>query len=391
MYRRKIVSQLIKKLQEPRQKIQVVVGPRQTGKTMSVLLALSEIDMPIHFASADDLNLRGEEWLYNEWEQARALTERGEAILSIDDFQKLSAWSPLVIKLWEEDTANGTPLKVVLTGSSSLQLTKEFNGSLKDYSYFIRSPHWSYAECRAAFDYSLEDYLFYGGYPGAAVLNNDDNNWARYISSSVIEVIVAQDILLQEEVRKPLLLRSLLTLGSLNSSEEISLTKLLSLMNDTGNTTTLAHYLDFLAKANTLIGLPKFSGESIRNRGGAPRLMVYDTALLSYAEGTNRRRLLENPIDRGRLIESAVGAFLLARGSEEDFQVYWWRERSFEVDFVIQKGNYLTAIEVKSGKPKSLNGFQTFKKRYPDAHSLIIGGEDNSLEDFLLGEIPLWR
>ena len=179
-------------------------------------------------------------------------------------------------------------------------------------------------------------------------------------------------------------------LGSGYSAQELSFTKMLGQLQDAGNTVTLAHYLDLLSKANMLTGLQNYSGNQIRTRKSSPRFMVYDTSLMTYADGANRRRLLDNSTDRGRLVESAVGAYLLARGKEEGFEVYWWRERSNEVDFVIKRGSQLTAIEVKSGRVKGVGGSLVFKQLYPEALSLIIGSTNLSVEDFLLGKKSLF-
>jgi predicted AAA+ superfamily ATPase len=254
----------------------------------------------------------------------------------------------------------------------------------------LYSPHWNYAECKEAFGYSLDDFLFFGGYPGAASLIKDESRWARYMGTSIVEPTISQDILMMEEVRKPALLRSLFMLGSGYSAQELSFTKMLGQLQDAGNTVTLAHYLNLLGQANMLTGLQKYSGNQIRTRKSTPRLMVYDTSLMTYADGTNRRRLLDNPSNRGRLIESAVGAYLLARGIEESFEVYWWRDRGNEVDFVIKKGNMLTALEVKSGRVKNTGGGLVFKHLYPEALALIIGSVNYGLEDFLLGNKPLF-
>jgi predicted AAA+ superfamily ATPase len=210
------------------------------------------------------------------------------------------------------------------------------------------------------------------------------------MESSIVEPTISQDILMMEEVRKPALLRSLFMLGTRYSAQELSFTKMLGQLQDAGNTVTLAHYLDLLGKAGILTGLQKYSGNQIRVRNSAPRLMVYDTSLMTYSDGTNRRRLLDDAAHRGNLVESAVGAYLLARGKEEGFEVYWWRERGNEVDFVIRKGRQLTAIEVKSGRVKNVGGSLVFKQCYPEALSLVIGTADLGLEDFLLGKTPLF-
>lgn len=390
MFQRALVAQLAQRLREPRKFIQIVVGPRQTGKTTAVVQALEQLTVQQHFVSADDPNLVSTEWLRNEWEQARALAKTREVILIIDEIQKISKWSSIVKLLWDEDSRLCTSLKVVLTGSSSLLLQKGLTESLMGRFEMLYSPHWSYTECREAFGYSLDDFLFYGGYPGASVLIKDENRWARYMGASIVDPTISQDILMMDEVRKPALLRSLFMLGSGYSAQELSFTKLLGQLQDAGNTVTLAHYLELLTKASMLTGLQNYSGSQIRTRKSSPRFMVYDTSLMTYAEGANRRRLLENPTERGRLVESAVGAYLLARGKEEGFEVYWWRERNNEVDFVIKKGSSLTAFEVKSGRVKNTGGGLVFKKLYPEALSLIIGSTNLSLEDFLSGKKPLF-
>ena len=390
MFKRLLVSQLAERLDEPRRFIQIVAGPRQTGKTTAVLQALEKLNIPNHFVSADEPSPIGTEWLRNEWEQARALAKNGVGVLVIDEIQKTGNWSSIVKLLWDEDTRFNSPLKVVLTGSSSLLLQKGLTESLMGRFEILYSPHWSYSECKEAFGYSLDDFLFFGGYPGAASLSKDENRWARYMGTSIVEPTISQDILMMEEVRKPALLRSLFMLGSGYSAQELSFTKMLGQLQDAGNTVTLAHYLDLLGRANMLTGLQNYSGSQIRTRKSSPRFMVYDTSLMTYADGANRRRLLDNPTDRGRLVESAVGAYLLAKGKEECFEVYWWRERSNEVDFVIKKGSQLTALEVKSGRVKNVGGSLVFKQHYPEALSLIIGSANRGLEDFLLGKKPLF-
>jgi hypothetical protein len=390
MFIRKLVPQLMQRLTEPRKFIQIVTGPRQTGKTTAVLQTLDELNLPKHFVSADEPNLISVEWLRNEWEQARSFAKNGEAILVIDEIQKINKWSSIVKLLWDEDSRLKVPLKVILTGSSSLLLQKGLAESLMGRFEILYSPHWSYKECKEAFGYNLDDFLFFGGYPGAAALIKDETRWARYMETSIVEPTISQDILLMEEIRKPALLRSLFILGSGYSAQELSFTKMLGQLQDTGNTVTLAHYLELLSKAGMLAGLQNYSGSQIRTRKSSPRFMVYDTSLMTYADGTNRRRFLDNPTDKGRLVESAVGAYLLGRSSDESFEVYWWRERNHEVDFIIKKGNLLTAIEVKSGRVKNVGGSLVFKQRYPEAFSLVIGSANCSLEDFLAGKKALF-
>jgi len=392
MFKRNLVDQLKKRMLEKRLFMQIVIGPRQTGKTTAVLQALESLSMPHIFISADDPVLAGPEWLRNEWERARLTQKQSgkELILAIDEVQKISLWPSMVKLLWDEDTRKKIPLKVILTGSSSLLIQKGLNESMAGRFEVLFCPHWNYRECKEAFNYTLNDFLFFGGYPGAASLKDDEKRWVRYMGSSIVEPVLSRDILQMEAIRKPALLRSLFTLGATYSSQELSYTKLLGQLSDAGNTVTLAHYLELLGNANILCGLPKYASNKVRTRQSSPRFMVYDTSLLTWAAGTSRRRFLEMPDSRGHLVESAVGACLLARGKEEGFSVYWWREREKEVDLVIESGSSLTAIEVKSGKIKHTGGSMEFKKCYPNALSLIVGSETCGLEDFLEGKIPLF-
>jgi len=390
MFTRELVSQLLDRMNEPRRFIQILSGARQTGKTTAMLQAIKKLKIKNHYVSADDPTLVSIEWLRNEWQQARVIAESEECILIIDEVQKVSNWSAVVKQLWDEDTRFNVNLKVFLTGSSSMLLQKGSTESLMGRFEILYSLHWNYAECKKAFGYSLDDFLFYGGYPGAVPYFDDEHRWERYMSTTIVEPTVSQDVTLMEEIRKPALLRSLFMLGSVYSAQELSYTKILGQLQDAGNTVTLAHYLDLLTKADILTGLQKYSGNLINIRRSSPRFMVFDTSLMVYATGTDRRRLLDNPADRGRLVESAVGAFLLARGKEEGFEVYWWRERNNEVDFVIKKGSKLTAIEVKSGRIKNVGGVLAFKESYPEANFLVIGSANEKLDDFLLGKVPLF-
>ncbi|MDR3112762.1 MAG: AAA family ATPase [Endomicrobium sp.] len=392
MFKRALVKKITERSLEKRKFIQIVTGARQTGKTTAVQQAIKSVKIPRLFISADEAAVLSREWLSNEWQKARNLEKKQnkETLLIIDEIQKIPQWSSTVKQMWDQDSRNNISLKVLLTGSSSLLIQKGLKESLAGRFEVINSAHWSFSECKKAFGYSLDDFLFFGGYPGAAALKNDETRWAQYIGNSIVEPTISQDIFLMEEIRKPALLMSLFKLGAIYSGQELSYTKLLGQLQDAGNTVTLAHYLDLLNKANILCGLQKFSSNKIKVRQSSPCFMVYDTSLMTYSDGASRKRFLENPESKGRLVESAVGAYLLARSKEEGFETFYWREKNSEVDFILQKGNSLTAIEVKSGRIKGFGGSLAFKKLYPNALSIVIGTQNTTLEDFLLGKIDLF-
>lgn len=390
-YERPIVSVLIDRLSAPRQFIQMLIGPRQTGKSTALQQAAEKIALPKHIALAS-IDSSSRDWLRAQWAQARNLIspENPSALLIIDEIQLVEQWSAVVKELWDEDSWSGIDLRVALSGSSSLLLQKGLTEGLTGRFEIIRSTHWDYSECRAAFGYSLDDFLFFGGYPGSAPLISDELRWLDYMNDAVIEPSISRDVIALDEVRKPVLMRRLFYLGAPYSGQELSYRKMLGQLDDAGNATTLAHYLDLLGSAGLLCGLQKYDPKLLRQKASSPRLMVHDTSLMTASYGPSRNQLLVDPERRGHLVESAVGAYLLARSLKERFTVHWWREGDDEVDFVLHNGEAATAIEVKSGRVKSLRGATAFLSRYPKAKLIAVGSADAPLERFLLGEIPLF-
>lgn len=395
MFQREQVSTIVQRLHEADNPfMQVVAGPRQTGKSTMITQALERAQVPAHSVSADDEFSPDVEWVKTEWQQARNLQRRQQrpCVLVLDEIQKVEGWPNVVKGLWDADQRNGVQLKVVLSGSSSILLRKGLEDSLKGRFEIIRSHHWSYRECLEAFGFTLDDFLFFGGFPGAARLVSDEQRWRAYVRDSIIEPTIAQDVLQEEQVRKPALMRALFELGAQFSAQELSYSKMLGQLQDAGNTTTLAHYLTLLNKACVLCGLEKYHPKTVNRRKSSPRLMVYDTALMTVASGRSRDLILGDKTLRGHLVESAVGAYLLARSAEDGFTVQGWREGTAEVDFVISNSREVVAIEVKSGRTKSQGGMATFLREYPEASRVVVGGSAAgacTLKDFLLGDVDL--
>lgn len=398
MYERAQVSTIRNRmLEEENPLIQVVVGPRQTGKSTMLAQAVEGINLLVHSVSADDILSPDENWLREEWQQARNLQRASgkSVILILDEIQKTNGWPNIVKGLWDADRRKKIPLKVFLSGSSILLLRKGLEDSLKGRFELIHSPHWSFTECRDAFEFSLDDFLYFGGFPGAARFKDDEMRWKSYMRESIIDPTISKDVLEGEDVRKPALMRSLFELGARFSSQELSYTKILGQLQDAGNTTTLAHYLGLLDKAGMLCGLEKYHPKALNRKKTSPRFQVYDTSLMTSVSGRSKEVLLSDTELRGHLVESAVGAHLLALSATHGFDVDWWREGSDEVDFVVHDNNIVVAIEVKSGRTKSLKGMSAFLKLYPDAIRMVVGGptpDACSLEDFLNDESILpWR
>lgn len=388
MYERQVANTLRTRMLEPRGLMQVLTGPRQTGKSTALKQACSSMTSPVHSVSAD---LADQSWLRTEWQQARNLAAaQSEAILIVDEIQKIQGWSSVVKELWDEDRRNSTNLKVFLSGSSSLLISKGLDESLMGRFEILRSPQWSFSECKDAFDYSLDEYLYFGGYPRSASFITDESRWRRFMVDSIIEPTISQDVLAMAPVKKPALMRALFSLGVQFSAQELSYNKMLGQLQDVGNTVTLAEYLSLLSSAGMLTGLQKFDLRKTSTRKSSPRLMAHDTSLQSAMLDLPKTYLMQDTSTWGHVVETAVGAYLMHRSVEEDFSVFWWREGNNEVDFVLQKGAQVTAIEVKSGRPKNLAGMQAFLTAYPQAYRIVIGTPAASLEDFLLGNVDLF-
>ena len=384
MVERDIAKLLSGRLLEPRAFIQIVTGPRQTGKTTAAKQAVRASGLPSRYATADGIVVPPSAWVESEWRQARLLAKGGSpAVLVLDEVQKVAGWSDVVKRLWDEDAWGDVPLHVVLSGSSTLLLRKGCADSLAGRYEIIRSTHWSFAEMKQAFGYSLDDYLRYGGYPGSARLRTDPDRWAEYMRDSIIEATLSRDVLGMEEVRKPALLRSLFVLGAQYSGFEVSYRKMLGQLDDGGNTATIAHYLELLGSAGLLCGLKKFDVKPLRTNAGSPRFAVYDPSLVTATWKGSRGDLTSDLNVRGHIVESAVGARLLARAAKEGFQVRWWRDGRDEVDFVASRGDAVTAIEVKSGRVKGAGGLEKFCARYPQAQPMVVGDVNLPVERFL--------
>ena len=393
-YVRPYANELANRIAEPRRFMQALAGARQVGKSTLAMQVADRLDMPCLYASADEPALRGTPWIEQQWESARTLAgESGGAgaLLILDEVQKVTGWSETVKRLWDEDTRAGRPLKAMVLGSAPLLIQRGLGESLAGRFELLQLPHWSYPEMRDAFGWTVEQYIFYGAYPGAASLVNDHARWASYIRDALIEPTLSRDVLLLSRVDKPALLRRLLELGCAYSGQILSYTKILGQLQDAGNTTTLAHYLELLRGIGMVTGLQKYSGGEARRRASSPKLQALNTALMTALSGLAPDEARADGGFRGRLVESAIGAHLANAAAIERFRLYYWRERNREVDFVVMDGRRLVGIEVKSGGVRETPaGMGAFSKAFPSARALLVGGDGIPVEDFLAMPVRNW-
>ena len=393
-FERHHANSLLARLGEQRRFIQVLSGSRQVGKTTLVRQVLVRLDRPSHYVSADEPSLRDSAWLRAQWERARLLAEESGAtgaVLAIDEVQKITGWSEIVKRLWDEDTGAELPLQVVILDSAPLLIHGGLAESLTGRFEQIRLPHWSLEEMREAFGFSLEQFLFFGAYPGAAALVKDPDRWRRYVLDSLIETTISRDVLLMTRVDKPALFRRVFELGCRYSGQILSYTKMIGQLQDAGNTTTLAHYLELLAGVGMLTGLPKFAGAVVRQRGSSPKLQVMNTALMTAQAGLGFEEARNDPEFWGRLTESAVGASLANQAAEGRCELFYWRDRNQEVDFVVRSGRRTLALEVKSARARGArSGLAAFEKQFAPDRTLLVGGDGIPIEEFLTHPVDHW-
>ena len=384
-------NDLIMRLQEPRRTIQVVAGPRQVGKTTLVKQVLQQLSTPSRFFNADGVEPDDKDWIAARWEEVRALmhfNQYQEMVLVIDEVHKINNWSEQVKREWDADTFNDVNIKVVLLGSSRLLLKKGLTESLAGRFEMLSMTHWSFQEMQEAFGWDINQYVYFGGYPGSAPYVNNEARWRKYMRESIIAPAIEKDVLQTTYIYKPALMHQLFHLGCAYSGELLSYNKMLGLLQDAGNATTLVNYLEVLGESKLLTGLPKYVMDASRKYRTIPKLQVYNNALLTaLTEGISFEKVFTDPQLWGRWVESAVGCYLLDKADELDCDLFYWREDNEEVDFVLRRADKLLAIEVKSGKRQSNSGLSTFRQMYNPQHSLVVGGQALPLEDLFKGNI----
>lgn len=373
------------RLEEPRRFIQVLAGSRQIGKTTLILQLQERLSVPVSSVSADTIAPDNTEWIADQWAAVRKtmeLVHQKEHVLIIDEIQRLTNWSEMVKREWDADTRTQCNIKVVLLGSSRLLIQDGLNESLLGRFELIHMPHWSFAEMQEAFGFSLEQFIFYGGYPGAATLVSDERRWRNYMQRTIIRPSIEKDVLMTKRILKPELMRRLFELGAGYSAEIVSFNKLIGQLQDAGNTTTMANYLTVLGEADLLCGLQQYSPDKIRRYRSIPKFQVFNTALQSACQTASFQSVYTDRQRWGRWVESAVGAHLLNGAADGEYQVFYWRNGGDEIDFVLVRGEEVLGLEVKSGRRTAGNGLVAFKHQFPHAKTLVIGTGGLALDLF---------
>jgi uncharacterized protein len=391
VYKRPLLSPLLSELSRPTPVIHVLIGPRQVGKTTIASQIQDSIGIPTIYATADSPVPLDSAWIETQWRRAAAEgTGSGTPVLLIlDELQKVRGWSETLKLLWDSRSA-ALEIRILILGSSALLMQEGLTESLAGRFFLHRCSHWGYSECNEAFGWTLEQWIYFGGYPGAAGFTGNETSWKRYITDSLIETVLARDVLQMNKVAKPILLRHLFVLAAALPAQVVSYTKMLGQLQDAGNTTTLAHYLKLLESAFLASGLDLFSRGKQRLRGSSPKLVLWNNALVNALSTRSFADSLGDTLWWGRLVENAVGAHLCNNLNSLGYTLTYWREGDYEVDFVVAKGRDVWAIEVKSGRSGKAAGLIRFSNRYPETRALLVGGPGIPLADFFRRDASEW-
>ncbi|WP_419163866.1 ATP-binding protein [Candidatus Palauibacter sp.] len=391
-------------------RIVAITGPRQTGKTTIARQGRSRLEaagrrcwyVPLDDPTPDESeapgllagvdaiptgSARDEQWLVGTWERARRAAERLDRglVLVLDEIQHIPGWSNVVKGLWDGDRRAKRKLRVVILGSAPWQMLTGLNESLAGRFTPMPATHWSLGEMALAFDLTVDEYVYFGGYPGALPAGPGSERlvaWRDHIACAIVAPVIERDIVGLTRVTKPALMRQLMDLAPRYSGQLMSYNKLLGQLQDAGNTTTLARYLNLLSDAGLVTGLSRYTPAPHLGRASSPKLNVLDTALMTAPSGYTFEEARADRSYWGRLVESAVGAHLHNTRATAT-RLHFWRDPPHEVDFVVARGPHLLGIEVKSGNSSKASGLDAFADRFPDAGTLVVGTGGIPLNEFL--------
>lgn len=355
---RSFVKLLLKRLDEPTHFIQILLGPRQVGKTTGVKqLQEQKTGHFFLYFSADQIFSSHAEWLKQCWLKAR-LNPHKKKVLVIDEIQLVEGWSQLVKSLWDEDKTSKKSFHVILLGSSSLELHQGLSESLTGRFELTQVMHWGFQEStELKKGLTFDDYLSFGGYP-ALLAFNDHSRRKNYLIHSIVEPVISKDILQNVTVKNPALFKQSFEIACSYGGQILSYNKFLGQLQDKGNIDLVKYYLSLFEKAFLIRTIDKFSTSPIQKKGSSPKILPLCTAFMG----------LMHDADLGRRFEVAVGIELMHQG----YDLFYWKDGNAEVDYVIRSGKNILGIEVKSGNKQGLHGLQAFSKKFPRAKTYLV-------------------
>jgi predicted AAA+ superfamily ATPase len=359
-------------------KIQLLTGPRQVGKTDTLLKLAKKFHETAIYTAADSPESALPGYWERLWQSAFEMEKaKGVAILLIDEVQHLPDWSIRLKGEWDKVLREGLKIYLVASGSSSLHLGRGSKESLAGRIERLTITHWSAAMLKKAFKLPKNEAIIRivtrGSYPGSMVFYNDLQRWSAYIRDAIIDPAISHDIFSLTEVRRPALLKQVFALSAASPAQIVSLNKLQGQLQDKGALDTISHYLSLLEDSFLIAALDKHTAKPIRSRSAPPKLVVLNNALLAVMDQRGIPNKKNDPERFGNWVENAVLAFCWNSGQ----QVSYWRDDTYEVDGVIDGPWGSFAIEVKTSSfiERDLIGLLEFTRQYPKYAPLVVCDE----------------
>jgi len=388
IFQRETVAEIKNGMKLSNKFLHIITGPRQVGKSTAANQIADSWEGEVVSSTADSPIPPGPQWIEQHWLRAFSKAQGGtKTLLILDEIQKVTGWSEVIKRLWDQAKLTDPPLYVLLLGSSSLLLSKGMTESLTGRFLKYSMSHWSFKEMNQAFGFDLPSYIYFGGYPGSVELISNESVWKQYILNSLIETVLTKDVLQMQVVTKPALLRHLFFLSMSYPAHILSYNKMLGQLQDAGNTTTLAHYLKILESAFLVSGLERYHGNKNMKRGSSPKLIAWNNALVTSLSEHSFENAMNDPELWGWLVENAVGGYLMNNLPSGKYSIRYWREKNNEVDFVVSSAKKTWAIEVKSNRVKKVGGLKKFCENYSNVTPVIIGGTGIPLEKFFMDPV----
>ncbi len=360
-------------------KVIIVLGARQVGKTTLIEEILSDLDYPVLELNGDEADVR-ELLSHSTSTRLRAITGKNK-IVFIDEAQRISDIG-LTLKLFNDKLPD---IQVIATGSSSFELTAKVNEPLTGRKYHFQLFAPSYLEMvqhhgMLSENRLLEHRLIFGYYPEIITHSGEECELLKLLSESYLY----KDLLLLEEVTKPILFEKILKALALQLGSEVSFNELSRLTG--ANHRTIEKYITLLEKAYVIFRLPSFS-RNVRNeiRKGK-KYYFYDNGIRNGI--IKNFQMVGQRTDIGPLWEN----FLMSERRKTislnklDAESYFWRTaQQQEIDYVEELNQGIQAWEFKWNRKARGKIPKTFTRAYPDAVCSVV--TPDNFQDFLTSTI----
>lgn len=312
---------------------QVVIGVRRSGKSTMCRKVLREANVKAAYVNFDDERLAKTQTSdLNNILEALYIVYGDFQYLFLDEVQNIEGWPLFVNRLLRQK------MHLIVTGSNAKLLSNELTTHLTGRHHKITLFPFSFEEYarmkqldtqalttkgQAAVKRELNTYLMNGGLP-ELLIEKDSQGYIM----ALLEAIIKRDITLRFKVRYPEVLQRLATYLIDNFAQEYNATTIAELLGVSDH--TIDTYCGYLQEAFLLLALKKFSYKS-RERIRDAKIYVIDNAFISNRTNTFSTENL------GWRLENAIYIELLHRASKRFADVFYYRDRTFEIDFIVAK------------------------------------------------------